>query len=156
MIRMRTPFVAVFALTLAIGIGHGEDQPKTKAVVPPPDTKEAIMKRKLAEAQKLLEGLALSDFNKIKSSADELAVLRQKAAWMVRKTREYELHTNDFQRQIEALQKAAKNKNIDAATLAYVDMTLTCVKCHQHVRDEVIAVAPSSRQDGRVNSVRVR
>ena len=30
----------------------------------------------------------------------------------------------------------AKAKNIDGVTLAYVDMTFTCVKCHQNTREE--------------------
>ena len=27
------------------------------------------------------------------------------------------------------------DKNLDGAALSYVDMTLMCVKCHQHVRE---------------------
>ena len=34
-----------------------------------------------------------------------------------------------------ALVENARKKNLDAAALNYVDMTLTCVKCHNHVRE---------------------
>jgi len=132
-------------LAIGWGIGRGEDPAKKNA--PPDNSKEAIMRRKLVQAQKLLERLALSDFAKIQSACDELAILRQKAAWMAFKTRDYEVNTNDFQRQIEAIQKAAKDKNIDAATLAYVDMTLTCVRCHKYVREQGIGLAPSLTRD---------
>ena len=31
--------------------------------------------------------------------------------------------------------KEVKKRNLDAAALNYVDMTLLCVKCHKHVRE---------------------
>jgi len=104
------------------------------------EARSTIMKKKLAEAQKLLEGLAIQDFNKISAAADELAILRKEAAWMIVKSKEYEMFSLDFSRQIDAAKRAAKAKNVDAAALAYVDMTLTCVKCHKYVREEGIAM----------------
>jgi hypothetical protein len=59
---------------------------------------------------------------------------------MVLKTRDYETMSDEFLRRIEAAKTAAKNKNIDAAALAYVDMTLSCVKCHKYVRDQRITL----------------
>ena len=60
----------------------------------------------------------------------------------------YELHANSFQRSAELAIEKAKAKNIDGATLAYLDMTMTCVRCHQHVREEGIGLAPRARDDG--------
>ena len=34
----------------------------------------------------------------------------------------------------ETLAAKAKDKNLDGATLAYLDMTLSCVACHNHFR----------------------
>jgi hypothetical protein len=59
----------------------------------------------------------------------------KEVAWRVFKTPRYELHSNEFRRGIEALAEAAKVKNVDGAALAYVDLTLTCVRCHKYVRD---------------------
>jgi hypothetical protein len=123
----------------------GEDQPKEPPKTGPqakPDVKAEVMKKKLMLAQKVLEGLALEDFDKIKTAADDLVTVRQHAAFMVSKTAKYEGYTNDFQKHLEELQKSAKKKNIEAASLAYVEMTLTCVRCHQYVRDEKIGAAP--------------
>jgi hypothetical protein len=47
----------------------------------------------------------------------------------------YEVQTNNFRRAAETLIQKAKAKNLDGATLAYVDMTVTCVRCHQYCRD---------------------
>jgi len=100
------------------------------------------MQRKLSHAQKLLEGLALADFDKIAKGADDLRLCALEASWMSVATPKYKLFSNDFVRDLDGMKKAAKDKNVDAAALAYVDMTLTCVKCHQHVREEKISQAP--------------
>ena len=46
-----------------------------------------------------------------------------------------------FRRQANALTKAAQEKNLDAATLAYVRLTMSCVDCHKFVRGKIIANA---------------
>jgi hypothetical protein len=99
------------------------------------DTKvQALMKRKLEQSQQVLAGIALNDFDKIAQHAEELIAVSKEAQWKVLKTPQYELYSTDFRRIAEALVKNAKDRNLDAATLSYVDMTLTCVKCHKHVR----------------------
>jgi hypothetical protein len=40
-----------------------------------------------------------------------------------------------FRRTADTLSKYAKDKNIDGAALTYVELTLSCVKCHKHVRE---------------------
>jgi hypothetical protein len=109
--------------------------PQEKKAPPKNEERAAIMKKKLAQAQKLLEGLTLQDFDKLKSAANELASLRLQVAWMAEKTPEYEQFSLDFQRNLESTQRAASDKNIDAAALAYIEMTMTCVKCHKHVKE---------------------
>lgn len=86
--------------------------------------------------------LALEDFDKIRTNSDGLIECVKEASWRINDTDKYLLFSNDFLRRVENLRKAAKDKKIDAAALAYVDMTLTCVKCHQYLRDEGIGLAP--------------
>jgi len=94
-----------------------------------------LMKKKLEQSQKVLEGVALNDFDKIASAAGELMQISKQAEWRVLKTPQYEVHGNEFRKAAEAMIQNAKAKNLDGATLAYVDLTLTCVKCHKHVRE---------------------
>ena len=115
-------------------------EPQEKAKADP--KKLTVMERKLLHAQKLLEGLALKDFDKIDKSAEGLMECLKEATWRINDTDKYLLHSNEFLRNIESMQKASKKKNIDAATLAYVEMTLTCVKCHEHLRETRIGAAP--------------
>lgn len=94
-----------------------------------------LMIDKLKNAQKLLEGLALADFKKMEESAGALVDLSKHAEWFAVKTPRYEVHSNEFRRTAEAVAQKAKDKNIDGAALAYLEMTLTCVRCHQYVRE---------------------
>ena len=100
-----------------------------------PKKPDNLMKRKLEHSQKVLDGIATEDFKKIEAGAEELIEISKQAEFQTLKTRDYERYSLDFKRSAEGLIAASKKKNIDAAALSYVDMTLTCVKCHKHVRD---------------------
>jgi hypothetical protein len=134
-----TLIVAMFALVAGIPTlsGHGLESKKEPKKLDDAIAKELskLMKRKLENAQKVLEGIAMNDFDKIAKPADELISISKLAEWKVLKTPQYELYSNQFRRNAEDLVEKAKDKNLDGAALAYVDLTLTCVKCHKHVRD---------------------
>jgi hypothetical protein len=117
-------------LVLPALTGRGEEPKADK------DKVAALMRKKLEHSQKVLEGITTQDFKMISSHAEDLIAISKETEWRVIKTPRYETHSNDFRREAEDLIKAAKEKNVDAAALAYVDLTLTCVKCHKHVREE--------------------
>jgi hypothetical protein len=100
-----------------------------------PDKLKDLMQRKLKSAQKVLEGIALKDFDRIANQAEELMAISQAAQFKVVKTPRYEVYSNDFRRNAENLAQQAKEKNLDGAALAYVELTLNCVKCHKYVRE---------------------
>ena len=50
------------------------------------------------------------------------------------KTSEYELQAQIFRHAAATLAEKAKSKSLDGATLAYTELTLTCVNCHSHFR----------------------
>jgi hypothetical protein len=145
-LRALTFAAALAALAVLAPSSVGDDKPKDEPK-PKPDAKAEVMKKKLALAQKILDGLAMEDFDKVKTGADDLVTVRQQAAFMLSKTPKYEMYANDFQKHLEEIQKGAKKKNVEAAALGYVEMTLTCVRCHQYVRDEKIGAAPSLKPD---------
>lgn len=96
---------------------------------------EKLMAAKLLNSQKLLEGIAIGDFKKITTSAEELIELTKTEEWLMHKTPRYQLHSNEFQRAADTLIRKAKDKNMDGTTLAFFEMTMSCVRCHQHVRE---------------------
>jgi hypothetical protein len=148
---MRTPrLVPAIALAVVLAAGHApsqdgkKDPPPAKAKQDPRSPQAKLMAEKLKHAQLLLDGLATNDFAKITKAADELLVISKAAEFTAaRKTREYQLHTNNFRRALEEIAKKAKEKNLEGATLGYVDMTLTCVRCHQHTRESGNALLPT-------------
>ena len=109
--------------------GRGGDDPDK------PSKTAELMKKKLKCSQSILEGIALNDFDKIADNADRLITISQQAEWVVVKTPQYEVFSNRFRRNAESLVKNAKAKNLDGAALDYVDLTMTCVKCHKYVRE---------------------
>lgn len=104
-----------------------------------------VMQEKLDKSKTVLEGIALADFRKITSSAERLIQLSKTTEWFVYKTPRFELHTNEFRRAAETVISKAKEKNLDGVTLAYFDLTMACVRCHQYVRDVRDARAPAPR-----------
>jgi cytochrome c556 len=93
-----------------------------------------VMREKLALAQQALKGLALQDHALLRSSSDRLVKLSHASGWAARQTPEYELFTTEFRRAAAELSRAASEKNIDGATLAYTQMTVSCVSCHKYMR----------------------
>jgi len=110
----------------------------------PKKGRNLLMQQKLGHAQKVLEGVAIKDFDLIEKHADELIILSKKAEWAVLQTPEYTRQSDDFRRNADSLAKAAKDKNLDGAALAYVQVTMSCVNCHKHVREVRMASLPGA------------
>lgn len=125
MVKHRFVWVVV-ALLMGLPLLSGHAQDKKIA---------DLMHKKLENSQKVLEGIALQDFDKIGRGADELILISKAVEWRVIKSPQYEMHSLDFRRSAETLSKMAQAKNTDGAALAYVDMTLSCVRCHKYVRE---------------------
>ncbi len=94
-----------------------------------------LMGEKLKASQNLIEGLALGNFNTLKDNAQELLRISNTEEFVAYKTPKYELFSNEFRSAAEKLIAKAKAKNLDGAALAYVELTMTCVRCHEYVRE---------------------
>ena len=95
---------------------------------------EKTMEAKLLYSKALFEGIVTEDYKQVENNAKKLHALSQSADWRIRQTTEYQRFTREFARQAKSIEKAAKNKNIDAATLGYLQMTMSCVNCHRHMK----------------------
>jgi hypothetical protein len=102
---------------------------------PQADRVAIFMRAKLAHADHVLEGLALEDFEMIERAAQELSLASLDSNWQVLQTEDYVRQSAEFRRSCDLLKKAAQEKNLDGATLAWMDVTLKCVQCHKYVRD---------------------
>jgi cytochrome c556 len=111
----------------------------------PVSTKE-FMREKLAHSQKLLSALATEDYFTLGKVSERLSAMTQHADWQAFENPNYTQFSANFRSHANALSKAAKEKNIDASTLAYVRMTMSCVDCHKFVRGRLVAEMPLDRQ----------
>ena len=118
-------FIAAL-LALAAFAGSAQEGPRNA-------TRDA-MRFKLHFAQGVLEGITMENFSLIATNAQKLKALSQSADWKVRSSREYQRLTSDFERAAESLERSARQRNVDGATVAYFQLTTTCVTCHKYLR----------------------
>lgn len=128
----------VITLCLSLVTSTGSTQPPGGPLKKEP----TLMEKKLFAAQKILAALAQNEFGAIKENAEILNDLSKQAAWKLIETPRYEQYSDEFQRLTLRMANQAREKNLDGAALSYVDMTLICIKCHQHVREQKIGLRP--------------
>ncbi len=96
------------------------------------------MRQKLDFSRGLLEGLTRADHPQIAKNARALKALSEDAEWAEPKlaalTR-YGWFSLQFQDLTDEIAAKADARNLDGATLGYVQLTANCVRCHSHVRD---------------------
>lgn len=97
-------------------------------------TTSDFMRLKLEPAKLILEGIATENYQMISHNAQEVETLTLDEKWHVLQSKEYVRNSEEFRRSVQLLRTAAKEKNLDGATLAYMQMTLNCVKCHRDLR----------------------
>jgi hypothetical protein len=129
--RRRFQIAGLAILLAAVGLWCWRETPSAAA---PNPMVNKLMREKLVHAQSILEGLAVEDFEKIAKGSKALNTLSEEADWLVLPGVEYVRHSSDFQRITNELTVAANNKQLDAATLLYVRLTMNCVDCHKYVR----------------------
>jgi hypothetical protein len=128
--------VVVVALVVAVVGGlasHGLAQLRSRL--------SGFMRPKLDHSKHVLEGIALGDFDLIAKNARAMKELSEAAEWRVTPDITYLGYSREFQRLADELVQQAKEKDIDGATLAYVQLTLNCVNCHKLVRENKFVTA---------------
>lgn len=100
---------------------------------------QVFMRAKLDDNTKILEGLMTNQFDQIVEAADHLLLMSKATEWHVIQGPIYKQHSTEFRRAVERLKIDAEKKKLDAATLAYMHMTMTCVSCHKFVRGTQLA-----------------
>lgn len=125
----KLPLLAVAILPLAVLLFAAAPQDDQKPV-----SRATFMRTKLMHAQKVLEGIAKENYDEVAKSSQAISLLTLEEQWNVITTEEYLRQSRAFRDAADSLTEAAKARNMDAASLAYVDMTLSCVKCHKQIR----------------------
>lgn len=93
------------------------------------------MKQKRDLTLNILAGLTEGDFEKVNANATAMNFLGHLEKWARAGQPEYKQQTTYFAFANRELIRHAKEKNIDGATLAFGQLTTSCVQCHKIVRD---------------------
>jgi hypothetical protein len=128
--------LAVACVLVVSSVGKPQDQntDKSKELT----SNQMLMRDKLVQMNRILEGLTLDKFDQVEDSAKTLQMISRAASWHIADpTPRYERLSKNFQEQAADLERHAKERNTDAATLDLVRMNVTCAQCLQHMRENV-------------------
>ena len=84
------------------------------------------------------QALTREDFPQIAKNAKSLKALSQAAVWTEPKVGsqpEYGWLSVEFQELTDEIAAKAGEKNLNGATLRYLQLVANCVRCHENVRD---------------------
>ena len=89
------------------------------------------MRQKLRASQEILKGLADGDFTTIGANAQSMHVMDYLEKWVRADRPEYRTQLRLFEFADRELIRSASERNLEAATLAYTQLTISCVNCHK-------------------------
>jgi len=99
-----------------------------------------VMRQKLTQSQQLLAALVTSNWASLASGSRELEALTRQPGWDVLREPEFNKQTLTFQRAIQALDDASKQRDQRMALTAYNGLVSACVECHNFVARSRIAI----------------
>ena len=100
---------------------------------------DKVMRQKLADSQQLLAALVTSNWASLASHTRDLEALTNQPGWDVLRQPEFNKQTLAFQRAVQALADASKQRDQLTALRAYNDLVASCVGCHNYVARSRIA-----------------
>lgn len=114
------------------------DKPKVEEQAAPGGDRKPtlLMRKKLEYAQKILEGLSVEDYEMIGKNARLMNTFAQLENWFWADTPEYRAQLNIFRFANNEMMRMSDEKNLEGVSLAYTQMTLSCVNCHKQIRDK--------------------
>jgi len=117
---------AVAIVCLAATTIHGGDTEQK--------TQSYWMQKKLEYSQNILSALATEDFEAIRTNAASMKALDALEKFVHPRPKDYRMQLQTFQFANDELIRNSREKNVDGAALAYVQLTLSCVNCHKVLR----------------------
>ncbi len=116
---------------------HSGDEPQANETSPAdaPQSGSFWMDQKLRLSKELLAGLARADFASLGKNAEVMRGLNRVELFIRREPEGYRDELRLFNMANQAMIRAANEENLEAATLAFNQLTISCVSCHKHLRE---------------------
>ena len=101
--------------------------------------KSVWMRKKMEYSQAILKGMATGDFETIQLNASRMRLLNKVEGFVRKRNPNYRWHVRVFEKTSTQIANQAKAKNLDGVTIAFNQLTVNCVNCHQSIRTEAVA-----------------
>ena len=158
--KMSSSLVAVVATALLImffpsmGVNNSSASQDEKNAVKVPPTKDEssadkqddpdpvlkkFMRQKLRASNQILEGLCTEDLEMVSDGSDTLMKMSGEEHWRVSNDIMYRRYSTEFMHAVEELQQEAKDNDMNGTSMAWVNVTMKCLKCHEWVRNIILA-----------------
>jgi len=98
-----------------------------------------FMRQKLEASSQILEGLCTEDMELVSEGSAVLLKMSNEERWRVSNDIMYRRYSQEFATAVEELQKESGDQDMDRTSLAWVNVTMKCLKCHEWVRNTVLA-----------------
>lgn len=131
--------IALFSFLISWWPSVFAQQTQTPQVQQTGDTKKSddtrlFMRAKLANSQRVMEGLVTEDFGLIRDGARQMKKIAEASHWPKTIDEIYQHHSVAFRRQCDKLVDHADRNDLQAAHYTYLHMSTTCIDCHDYVR----------------------
>ncbi len=113
-------------------------------------TLKDFMRQKLKASNQILEGLMVDDMQMIDKAADTLLRMGKAEHWRASNDMMYLQHSREFMTTVEDMQKKARKDSLDGTSLAWINVTMKCIQCHEWVRNTIIADAGLNERTDRL------
>lgn len=128
--------------------------PDEKAQVGTPDEPPVLqefMRRKLVASNHILEGLCIDDLAMVQEASDVLLKMSGEEKWRASNDMLYQKFSVEFTDAVKELRDKAEGQSSDGAALAWINVTMKCLKCHEWVRNTIVADGQDVRLPDNLN-----
>jgi len=94
------------------------------------------MRKKLDYTQNILAGITAGDFELVAQNANAMKGLGKIEVFVRGRTPGYKSQMQVFQEANDELLRQAQKESADGAALAFTQLTISCINCHKHLREQ--------------------
>ena len=137
---MKKRFIGCLAFGFLMApIGMSQERAAVDTPTPPAVTKDQPMsfwmEKKLEYSKDILGALAAGEFVEIERDAERMRLVGKIEGFVRGRSPSYTTHLESFDLATRELKRQAHAQSIEGATLAFNQLTTSCVTCHQTVRE---------------------
>jgi cytochrome c556 len=113
------------------------DEPKKKKIEAKQGHKPVSfwMEKKLQYTQDILRGLVTGDLDDVAEKAEQMRLLAKVEGWIRSRKPGYRAQMQAFEFANAEILRHAQADNVDGATIAFQQLTISCVSCHKMLRN---------------------